>query len=123
MRLLSNKPWSWEITFRDNTAAHRPLAMPQLRADDTALTPGGVIGNSATADELSESFKEDDPSMRLPDAGDRYAAGAVVEDLRGIFEKASISGGTGRNTLVVGDADGEISVGGSKLSVSRTAAS
>ena len=52
--------------------------------------------------------------MRLPDAGDRYEAGAIVEDLHSIFEVATITGGEGRNTLVVGDADGLITVGGSR---------
>ena len=60
--------------------------------------------------------------MRLPDAGDRYEAGAVVEDLHGIFEEASITGGTHRNTLVVGDADGRITVGGRRSRPSRSAA-
>ena len=67
--------------------------MPQLRVDDSGLVPGGVIGNSPTANELGQTFKEDDPSMRLPDKGDRYAAGAIVEVLGGIFETAQISGG------------------------------
>src|SRR3954447_3846615 len=37
VRLLSTRPWSWEITFTDGTADHRPVAMPQLRVDDSGL--------------------------------------------------------------------------------------
>ena len=114
VRRVSTLPYSWEITFTDNNG--QGVAMPQLRVDDGNLTPGGTIGNSATSDELAQTFHEDDPSMRLPDTGDRYASGgtaatrAIVEQIKGIFEEARITGGEGRNILVVGDADGRISV-------------
>ena len=113
--LFSTLPWSWQIEFFSN--AGKPVGMPQLRVDDTNLTPGGTIGNSATADELQQTFKEDDPSMRLPDGADRYTATSIVEDLKGIFEVAVITGGDSRNILVVGDADGLITVGNVQLNV------
>ncbi|HEX7949352.1 MAG TPA: hypothetical protein VF494_03305, partial [Candidatus Limnocylindrales bacterium] len=83
----------------------------QQQVKDSGLVPGGTIGNSPSAAELAQTFHEDNPTMALPDQADRYAAGAVVENLGSIFENAQISGGNGRNILVVGDSDGKISVG------------
>ncbi|HEX4527586.1 MAG TPA: hypothetical protein VH108_12695 [Gaiellaceae bacterium] len=106
---------TWEITFRN--AAGDGIAMPQLRVDDTNLTPGGTIHDSPTQAELQATFNEDNPTMRLQDTGDRYAAGATVENLKGIFENAVINGGEARNIIVVGDGDGKISVGGAVVNV------
>ena len=57
------------------------------------------------------------PATELTDAGDRYAAGTIVEDLDGLFEKAEITGGAGNNTLVVNDRDGVVRVGNQYVSV------
>ncbi|HTD67143.1 MAG TPA: calcium-binding protein, partial [Candidatus Limnocylindria bacterium] len=51
------------------------------------------------------------PANELTDAGDRWANGTIVEDLRNIFERADISGGSGNNTIVVNDLDNSIRVG------------
>src|SRR5207247_8533899 len=39
----AGRPFGWEVTFL--TEAGEPAQMPQLRADDTALLPGGLIGS------------------------------------------------------------------------------
>src|SRR5207249_4288734 len=41
----------------------------------------------------------------------RYAAGATVEDLKNLFERAEINGGTANNTFVVNDLDNTTRVG------------
>ena len=53
----------------------------------------------------------------LTDAGDRWAAGAIVENLKNQFEVARINGGSGNNTLVVNDLNSQIRVGNGTLSV------
>jgi microcompartment protein CcmK/EutM len=51
------------------------------------------------------------------DGADRFAGGAIVENLDDIFEIAEITGGDSRNILVVGDPDGNIIVGSATLIV------
>ncbi|MHC4561200.1 MAG: hypothetical protein ACYS8X_00330 [Planctomycetota bacterium] len=51
----------------------------------------------------------------LLDRGDRYAAGAEVEDLGGLFETATLTGGSSNNIIVLGDRDGSITVGGAPV--------
>src|SRR5207302_7601086 len=63
------------------------------------------------------SFDESNPTMSLPDTGDRWAAGTIVEDLHGIFQIAQLTGGNGRNIMVVGDSDGKITVAGQIVNV------
>lgn len=113
---VTTTPYTWEITFF--TEDNEPARMPQLRAEDGSLQPGGLIGNSPTEAELDQTFNEDDPIMRLLDTADRYRAGAIVEDLKSIFEVAEISGGGGRNILVIGDVDGSVGVGNAQIPVS-----
>ena len=42
--------------------------------------------------------------------GDRYASGAVVESIHGLFEVAVLTGGRSNNTLVVNDSDNVVYV-------------
>ena len=87
-----------------------------LRQSGTMFTWGSTpFANSPYADEQSmiNSFRtQDDPSFRNIGSGDHYASGAVVEDLKGLFEAAILKGGDGNNTLVVNDVDNQIFVGG-----------
>ena len=45
-----------------------------------------------------------------------FAAGAVAEDLKGIFEKATLTGGASVNHLLIGDADGSVQLGATATS-------
>src|SRR5207247_10342379 len=74
-------------------------------------------GQRPQEEELIQSFAEDDPVVRLLDKADRYLGGAIVEDLHGFFEVAEINGGSGRNIMVVNDADGTIIVGSTPVLV------
>src|SRR4029079_17168003 len=87
--------------------------------DDTFVV-GHVLADDGTAfglrppwtqQYLEEEFKTDDPDLRFPSKGDRWDGLSIVEDLKFIFEEAELRGGTGRNVMVVGDADGRIRVG------------
>ncbi|HTH04260.1 MAG TPA: hypothetical protein VL916_00265, partial [Ilumatobacteraceae bacterium] len=87
--------------------------------DDTFVV-GNVLADDGTAfglrapwtqQQLEEEFKVDDPDLRFPSKGDRWNGLSIVEDLKFIFEEAELRGGTGRNVMVVGDADGRIRVG------------
>jgi hypothetical protein len=40
-----------------------------------------------------------------------FAAGATVEDLKGIFERAQLTGHAARNVVLIGDADGTLLIG------------
>ena len=93
------------------------LAAADWKAPRTPWGEPDLGGTWTSQAELGETFKEDNPTMQLPDVGDRFAAGAVVEDLKGIFEEAQITGGDSRNIIVVGDSDGHITVGGVQLNV------
>ncbi len=88
--------------------------------DDTFVV-GNVLADDGTAfglrdpwtqQQLEEEFKVDDPNLRFPSKADRWSGLSIVEDLKFIFEQAELRGGSGRNVLVVGDADGQIRVGG-----------
>jgi len=78
--------------------------------DDRFITGVIVTGSghdfphwdAETDAELAERIREDDPDLMMPDLGDRFASGAVIEDLAGIFENAILVGGPGNNTMVVG---------------------
>ena len=74
---------------------------------------GGPFGLTppVTQAYLEAEFKVDDPDLRFGSRGDRWTAASVVEDLRFIFEEAELLGGEGRNVMVVGDADGFVTVG------------
>ena len=74
----------------------------------------GVLQNSAGTGNFEVGK---DAANELLDAGDRFAAGAVVENLKGQFERAEIKGGAGNNTFVVNDLNREIRGGGERLPV------
>src|SRR5207247_777623 len=87
---------------------------------NSTFIAGAIIANSggpfvssspADLDTLKQRIKLDDPDFTYPNTGDFYAGGAIVEDLKGIFEEASLSGGDSQNIIVVGDSDGVIHVG------------
>ena len=85
-----------------------------LGSDGFPFSPAEVQGESA----LEEQIRGNYPDFSLADAGDRYAVGATLEDLAGIFEAAILRGGVGNNTLVVGDFDNTVFVGGVARTVS-----
>ncbi len=66
---------------------------------------------------LRERIREDDPDFGLTSLGDRYASGAIVENIEGIFEEAILIGGTDNNTMVIGDQDNTIYVDGASVTV------
>ena len=68
-------------------------------------------------DGLTDENDEADPSFRTVGDGDEWAGGATVEATKGIFEKASLTGGDHNNTLVVNDADGTVHLSGGPLGV------
>ncbi len=78
------------------------------------LSHGGAFGLTPpiTEAELKAEFLVDDPDLRFPYVGDYWTLSTIVEDLKFIFEQAELSGGDGRNVIVVGDSDGQIRVGG-----------
>ena len=75
---------------------------------------GGPFGLTPpiTEAELKAEFLVDDPDLRFPYVGDYWTLSTIVEDLKFIFEEAELTGGDGRNVMVVGDSDGVIRVGG-----------
>ena len=103
-------PYTWKVTFVA-TPAVRGQNVLLLTADSSKLTPGGTISGLPSEAELKETSKANNPSVGIPDSFSRFAAGGTVESLGGIFEFAEISGSTDRNLLIVGSADGVVSVG------------
>ena len=69
--------------------------------------------NDGNIDENDEA----DPNFRTVGDGDQWDTGATVEATKGIFEKASLTGGDHNNTLVVNDSDGTIHLNGAPLAV------
>ena len=68
--------------------------------------------NPPTAGTVSGGFTNDYGSPLGPVTADAWAAGAVAENLGGLFGTAILTGGSGRNVIVVGDLDGKITIGG-----------
>ncbi|MFC1533492.1 hypothetical protein ACFL7M_09040, partial [Thermodesulfobacteriota bacterium] len=66
---------------------------------------------------LRDRMYEDDPDFIFGEKGDHYAANAIVEDIDNIFEIAILNGGSGNNTMVVGDMDSSIKVGAGSIAV------
>jgi hypothetical protein len=85
-----------------------------IRGDD-----GGIFLRQAPEDlsVLAETMDEDDPDFTHPHTGDRYASGAIVEDLDYIFEEAVISGGSGNNIIVISDTDNTVRIDSANISV------
>ena len=50
----------------------------------------------------------EDPSFRQPGYGEQWGASSVVENTKGIFSTAILTGGNGNNTMVVNDIDNTI---------------
>ncbi|MDB4265389.1 hypothetical protein N9891_01425, partial [bacterium] len=103
---------NWLITF--NTSADRPQNVLLLRVGENNLEAGGIISSLPTEAELRETAKAVDPTVGIPDAFDRFAGGAIVEDLKNIFEAARITGGLSRNLISVGSSTGVVKVGGNE---------
>ncbi|MDB4395265.1 calcium-binding protein, partial [Akkermansiaceae bacterium] len=103
---------NWLITF--NASADRPQNVLLLRVGQNNLESGGVISSLPTEAELRETAKAVDPTVGIPDAFDRFASGAIVENLKNIFESARITGGLSRNLISVGSSTGVVTVGGNE---------
>ena len=76
-------------------------------AGTLADAPSDYIADAPGATATNPS----DPDFRPVGDGDCYST-AIVEDIKGLFEAAEITGGAGNNTIVVSDADNTIFVGG-----------
>ena len=72
---------------------------------DDGVTPYAQATGRANA-------SEDDPSFRSGGAADQWAAGATVESIRGLFERAELTGGAANTSLVVNTGGSTITVGG-----------
>ncbi|TMC40761.1 MAG: hypothetical protein E6J28_00745, partial [Chloroflexi bacterium] len=92
------------------------------------LVIGHAMDNTGTipyATDAGLPLKEEDMARALtnhialpqPGYGNRWAVGATVENLKGIFQMARINGGDSNTTLVVNSVDGKIYVGGVPHSV------
>ena len=83
-----------------------------------SLRDDAGTGPFASSSYQNEAFLIDairtgvNPSFRNFGSGDRYAAGATVEEIKGIFEQAYLTGGEANNTLAVSDPDNVFYVGG-----------
>ena len=77
---------------------------------DTFVT-GRILTDAAGTSEDDPSFRATTPNANWT-VGDRWAAGATVENIKGIFEAATLTGGAGKNSFVINDFDGAITVGG-----------
>ena len=91
----------------------------------TAYDNTGTVGYAASAGALeSESDLAtamgavEDPSFPPPGYGEQWGASSVVENTKGMFSTAILTGGNGNNTMVVNDIDSTIYVGGVARSVS-----
>ena len=80
-------------------------------------SPFANTGFKTEAQLIDEFRTLDNPNLRTTDNGDRYAAGATVESINGLFEKAILTGGNRNNTLVVNDSDNTVYIGGVARSV------
>ncbi len=74
-------------------------------------------GINNDGDAFTDEADEADPNFRTVGDGDRYDAGATVENIKGIFEKAVLTGGDHNNTLVVNDSDNAVVINGQPLTV------
>ena len=74
-------------------------------------------GINNDGDGFTDEADEADPNFRTVGDGDRYDAGATVENIKGIFEKAVLTGGDHNNTLVVNDSDNSVVINGQPLTV------
>jgi Ca2+-binding EF-hand superfamily protein len=84
---------------------------------DTPLAAGLGLQSEIELENIVKS--QDDPDLTPADPGDRFSpVDVTVEDIKHIFERANIRGGTGNNTIVVNDIDGTVFVGAQALSVS-----
>ena len=100
----------------DMTLGNDRFIVGEIRTDNGAsrFSHETPIEQSA----MEQMFTLDNADLNIASKGDRYAIGAVAEDLKGIFEKAVLTGGDGNNTIVIGDRDGVVLVGNSTLTVS-----
>ena len=100
-----------EVQNADMTLFDDRFVVGSLRNDDDT-------GPFASSSYQNEAFLIDairtgvNPSFRNFGSGDRYAAGATVEEIKGIFEQAYLTGGEANNTLAVSDPDNVFYVGG-----------
>ena len=76
-------------------------------------------GINNDGDGFTDEDDEADPNFRTVGDGDRYDAGATVENIKGIFEKAVLTGGDHNNTLVVNDSDNTVFINGQSLTRAR----
>ena len=105
-------------SFFDNSPASDIDTLIETFNDDIGLFNNTLIVGTLLDENGTKVFEiGKSPANELTDPGDRWAAGATVEDLKDIFEKAEIDGGTGNNTIVVNDLDNLIKVGATTRNV------
>ena len=90
---------------------HADRGVPDRRHAGHQRATASTTTATASRDEADEA----DPNFRTVGDGDRYDAGAIVENIKGIFEKAVLTGGDRNNTLVVNDSDNTVYVDGQSL--------
>ena len=99
-------------TFFDASPAGEIDTLVENSNDDMGLFNNTLIIGTLLDRNGSKNFEIDKTSgNELTDAGDRWASGATVEDLKDLFERAELTGDTGNNTIVVNDLDNVIKVG------------
>ena len=76
-----------------------------------------LVGRVASPPDGTPNATEGSAAIGLPGAVDTWIATTIVEEIKGIFEFASLTGGDSRNIFVVGDVDGRVTVGTSGIDV------
>ena len=107
----------FDLFFDASPGSDIDVLVETFDADVSLFNNKLVVGSLLNAGGTKPFEVGTNSSVELTDAGDRYAAGAVVEDLKGLFEQAEITGGSGNNTLVVNDRDNVVRVGNSYVTV------
>ena len=81
-----------------------------------AQNAGNYMSETDLASTMQNTTNPSDV-LRQPGYAERWAAGATVENIQGIFSTARLTGGSGNNTIVVNAVDQQISVGGNARTV------
>ena len=86
-----SEPYTWNITFEKSEKV-RGYNVNQLLVIENNLTSGGAVSSLPLESELEATVRENNPNVGIPDNLNRFKAGATVENLKGIFEIAYITG-------------------------------
>ena len=81
-----------------------------------AQNAGNYLSETDLANTMQNTTNPSDV-LRQPGYAERWAAGATVENIQGIFSTAVLTGGAGNNTMVVNAVDQQITIGGNARTV------